>query len=69
MAFVKKEWVDRQTEFPSRRQLVPVSGKPNTYDVQRAEGVILEEGDAFDAKTMNDLERRIEQAFHFGEEY
>lgn len=69
MVFAKKEWVDRQTEFPSRRQLVPVGGKPNTYDVQRAEGVILEEGNAFDAKNMNDLERRIADAFELGEEF
>lgn len=57
MAYSKKTWVNRQTEHPNRRTLTLVS--TDTYDVARAEGLIVEEGDAFDADTMNDLESRI----------
>ncbi len=60
--FEKKTWVNRQSEHPSRRRLTP-SGNDNEYDVARAEGLVMEEGDAFDADTMNDLERRIGAGF------
>ena len=63
MAFLKKIWKDRQSEHPSRRKLIAVSGSPDTYEVERAEGLILEEGEPFDAKNMNDLENRIEGGF------
>lgn len=59
MAFNKKVWVDRVSEYPTRRKLAKVQ-EPDIYDVQRDEGNILEEGDAFAASTMNDLENRIE---------
>lgn len=41
-----------------RRTLTP-TGAENEYDVARAEGVIAEDGDPFNAETMNDLEQRI----------
>lgn len=59
MPYEKKVWVDRQSEHPTRRTLTP-TGNENEYDVSRAEGLVLEEGDAFDAANMNDLEKRIE---------
>ena len=31
----------------------------NEYEISRAEGLVMEEGDAFDAATMNDLENRV----------
>lgn len=40
--------------------MAPVDGQENTYDVTRSEGLVLEEGDAFDQNNMNDLERRVE---------
>lgn len=61
MAYEKKTWKNRQSEYPNRRTLTPVSGQQNTYDVIRAEGLIMEEGDAFDQAAMNDLEERISQ--------
>lgn len=64
MGFEKKTWVNRSTEFPTRRVLTPVSGEANTYDVSRSEGTITEAGDAFDATNMNDLEGRIEAGFN-----
>ena len=61
--FIKKTWVDRVTQYPTRRVLTAVSGEENTYDVTRAEGTITAEGDAFNATNMNDFEERIENAF------
>ena len=58
MIFNKKTWKNREVEFPGRRTLT--SAGENVYDVTRSEGLILEEGDAFDATNMNDLEVRIE---------
>ncbi len=62
MAYTKKTWKDRQSEHPTRRKLVP-AGAENTYDVERSEGLIIEEGDPFDQKSMNDLEQRIADGF------
>ena len=60
--FEKKTWVNRQSEHPARRRLTP-TGNDNEYDVARAERVIMEDGDAFDAETMNDLEKRVAEGF------
>lgn len=58
MAFQKKTWKNRLSEFPNRRRLEP-TGIENTYDVVRAEGNVTETGDAFSEDSMNDLEERI----------
>ena len=60
--FEKKVWNDRQSEHPARRRLTPTEND-NEYEVSRAEGLVMEEGDAFDATTMNDLENRVAKAF------
>lgn len=62
MAFEQKTWVDRQTEYPGRRRLVATS-EANVYDVEREEGLEIETGDAFNAATMNAMERRIADGF------
>lgn len=62
MSFNKKTWVNRQSEYPTRRKLIS-TGVENEYDVARSEGAVSQEGDAFSAETMNDLESRIEEAF------
>lgn len=65
MAFVKKEWVDRLTEFAGRRQLTNVlDGTKQTVDVERAEGEELRAGDKINAANMNDLEQRIANEFN-----
>ncbi|MFR5908832.1 MAG: hypothetical protein ACLUFT_11005 [Gemmiger formicilis] len=51
---MRKTWVNRQSEHPARRRLTPQA--TTMSDVACAEGVIMEDGDAFDAETMNDLE-------------
>ena len=60
--YERKVWVNRQSEHPARRKLTP-TGNDGEYDVSRSEGIIMEEGDAFDADTMNDLERRVAAGF------
>lgn len=65
MAFVKKTWKDRLVEFAGRRNLTRVAGSVDStlvVDVSRNEGVISQEGDAFSAANMNDLEQRIADA-------
>ena len=58
MAFARKVWKNRQSEHPNRRRLTP-AGSEGEYEVERAEGLVLEEGDPFDQDTMNNLEGRI----------
>lgn len=62
MAYQKKVWRERQSEFPNRRVFSP-TGKENEYDVTRAEGNILEDGDALTAANINDMEGRIGAGF------
>lgn len=62
MGFEKKEWKDRITEYPTRRNLVKEGGTTETVTVERNEGSVSQEGDAFSAENMNDLEQRIEDA-------
>ena len=62
MAFEKKTWTDRITEFPTRRTLTKTDGTSEMVTVSRAEGSVSKEGDAFSAANMNNLEKRIEAA-------
>lgn len=60
MAFTKKTWVDRLVEFAGRRKITNVSTlQAQIVDVERVEGVVSQEGSAFSAANMNDLEQRI----------
>lgn len=63
MAWNKKTWQDRVSEYPNRRRLDD-TGVPNTYDIARDEGNVMVEGDAFNAETMNDFETRIDDGFN-----
>ena len=38
--------VDRNVQYPRRRQLVPVDGQPGQYDVYEVPGTVTEEGTA-----------------------
>lgn len=60
--YEKKEWEDRQSQYPSRRKLIPTTAE-NIYDVERAEGDVTVPGNAFDAQNMNDFEDRVYDAF------
>lgn len=59
--FEKREWEDRQTQYPLRRRLV-VTPESNVYDIVRAEGAVTNPGDPINAENMNDLENRIYNA-------
>lgn len=62
--FTPKEWKARLVEFAGRRLLRNVAnGQSVTYDVSRSEGLVSQEGDAFNTKNMNDLEQRISNGF------
>lgn len=65
MAFVIKTWLDRLSTYANRRKLTILStdGNQQTVTVARDEGEITQEGDAFSAANMNDLETRISNAF------
>ena len=65
MAFVKKTWKDRISDFPNRR-IINDGIKSTTVTVSRNEGTVTEAGDSFNAANMNDLEDRIEQAISEG---
>lgn len=63
MAFTKKTWKDRITEFPTRRTLTKSDGSSELVTVARAEGTVSQEGDSFSAENMNNLETRISNEF------
>ena len=64
MSFKQKTWNDRISEHPNRRTLTDVSDNTTkTVNVAREEGTISQEGDAFSAANMNDLESRIADGF------
>lgn len=62
MAFVKKTWKDRISQYPNRRSITDSNGIVKTVTVGRDEGTVTQAGDAFNAQNMNDLETRIENA-------
>ena len=64
MAFPKKTWKNRISQYPNRRKIKNISDNSETIvDIYREEGTIQNEGDAFSASTMNDLEGRIGNMF------
>ena len=62
MAFVKKTWQDRISQYPNRRSITDSNGIVKTVTVGRDEGTVTQAGDAFSATNMNDLENRIADA-------
>ena len=64
MAFNKKNWIDREVQYPDRRTLVDINTNvTKTYDVTRTEGYIYKDGTQLNASNFNDLENRIDIAF------
>ena len=66
MAFNKRVWKDRISEYPNRRTIND-GNVTKQVTVGRDEGSVTEAGDAFNASNMNDLEDRIEAAFISGD--
>ena len=63
MAFVKKTWTDRISQYPNRRTIND-GNVTKVVTVGRDEGTITQSGDAFNASNMNDLEDRIENGIN-----
>lgn len=63
MAFSKKTWKDRVTQYLNRRLLTDSNGNTQLVTVTRDEGSVTEAGDTFSAANMNDLEDRVDNAF------
>lgn len=62
--FEKKTWTDRIAEYITRRTLTNTADNSTmVVTVERNEGEVSQEGDAFSAENMNDLESRIFAAF------
>lgn len=59
MAYVSKTWVDRDSQYPTRRIIVHPDLTEEQVTVRRDEGIITTQGDVFDSNTMNNLEARI----------
>ena len=60
MPFKKKTWKNRVSEYPNRRQLKKEDGgSTERVTVTRDEGIVSQEGDAFNDKNMNDLVDRM----------
>ena len=67
MSFVKKTWKARLSEYPNRRILTDTTTNEQTrVTVARDEGTVSQQGDAFSAANMNDLEQRIYDAVEAG---
>lgn len=64
MGFTKKTWKNRIAEYINRRLITMEDGSASLVTVARDEGTISQEGDAFNAANMNDLEDRIEAEFN-----
>lgn len=63
MAFVKKNWVDRVSQYPNRRTIND-GATTKVVTVGRDEGTVTVEGTPLNADTFNDLENRILAAFN-----
>lgn len=64
MAFDKITWQNRISQYPNRRKIKNISDNSETIvDIYREEGTIQNEGMAFSASTMNNLEDRIGSMF------
>ena len=62
--YIGKTWVDRISEYPTRRTITDTTTLvAQQVTVVRDEGTVTEQGDVFDAATMNNLESRINSAF------
>lgn len=62
--YVSFTWVDRVSEFPTRRTLTDTTTQETQQvTVSRDEGTVTEQGTPFTAQYMNSLESRVNAAF------
>lgn len=70
MAFVKKVWKNRISEFFNRYRLENVkTGEAFNAYINLNDGAVEEQGDRLNAESLNDLEQRIEDGFNSVESY
>lgn len=63
-AYVSKTWKNTVAQYPNRRTITDIANNTSqTVDVVRSIGTISQEGDAWNASNMNDMESRINTAF------
>ncbi len=64
MGFNKFTWIDRDSEYLDRRTITDAStGVSQLVTMTRNEGTVFEQGTAFSADNMNNLEDRIDEMF------
>lgn len=64
MAFNKFEWVNRVSQYPTRRKIQDTETlEEKIIDVYREEGEVLHEGTALNSENLNNLEDRIGDMF------
>lgn len=61
--FTEKTWKERISEYPNRRVLTKTDQSTEIVTVERSEGSITEEGDAWNATNMNAMEKRVQDGF------
>ena len=61
--YTPKTWQDRSSQYPMRRTLTFSDNSTSVATVERNEGTVSIQGDAFSATNMNNLENRIQTAF------
>jgi len=63
--FIQKQWKDRVVQYPNQRKLTDIStNQEQVVKAERDEGTIFEEGNKFNQAEMNDMEKRIGDAFN-----
>lgn len=63
MAYNKKTWTNRTSEYPNRYRMTSANGNIADVAIVPNEGNVTAEGDKFSADTMNNLETRIKNGF------
>ena len=61
--YIEKNWKERVSEYPNRRILTKTDQSTEIVTVERSEGTITEEGDAWNAANMNAMEKRVQDGF------
>lgn len=64
MAYIKTTFVDKRSEHPNRRRFINAETQValGTFDVERAEGIVTEQGTPWSANTMNTMQDNIAAA-------
>lgn len=64
MAYNKKTWFNRETEYPNRYTMTSANGNVADVSIVPNNGAVTATGEEFSAEVMNNLETRIESGFN-----